>query len=74
MQRYTKGLKMHSRVTISLPPELAKEWTKQAKKHSLVKSVMVQNYLKKVLPILEQKEPYDVINFRIEDNSGSLFT
>lgn len=63
----------HTRVTISLPPELAEQWTKMADKHSLVKSVMVQNYLKQVLPYLEKREPQSVINFRIEDNSRSLF-
>lgn len=64
---------MHKKVTISLEPELAEQWTKMVEKHSLVKSVMVSNFLKQVLPYLEDREPYSVINFRIEDNSKSLF-
>ena len=64
---------MHKKVTISLPPELAERWNKAVEKHSLVKSVMVQNYLLAVLPMLEKRDPHSIINFRIEDNSKNLF-
>lgn len=64
---------MHKKVTISLPPELAERWTSAVEKHSLVKSVMIQNYLKEVLPFLEKRDPHSIINFRIEDNSQTLF-
>jgi len=65
---------MHKKVTISLPVDIADRWNKVAEKHSLVKSVMVQNYLTQVLPYLEEREKHSLINFRIVDNSRSLFT
>ncbi len=65
---------MHKKVTISLPPELAERWNNVAEKHSLVKSVMVQNYLLAIVPMLEKREVHSIINFRIEDNSRNLFS
>ncbi len=64
---------MHKKVTISLPPELAERWNKVSEKHTLVKSVMVQNYLLAIIPMLEKKDVHSIINFRIEDNSRDLF-
>jgi len=64
---------MHKKVTISLPPELNERWNEAVKKHSLVKSIMIQNYLLQILPMLEEKDPFQAINFIIKDNSKNLF-
>jgi len=69
---------MHKKVTISLPPELAERWNKVVEEHSLVKSVMVQNYLNEILPVLEKEEPHKLINLIIKEmnekkDSPSLF-
>lgn len=57
----------HKRVTISLPPELNERWNDVVKKHGLVKSLMVQNYLNEVLPVLEKKEPHKLINLIVKE-------
>lgn len=48
---------MHKKVTISLSPELHERWNNVVKKHNLVKSVMVQNFLNEIVTRLENEKP-----------------
>lgn len=45
--------KMQKRVTISIDESLNDRWGKVAKKHKITKSVLVQDFLEEILPILE---------------------
>ena len=69
---------MQKRVNISIDESLNKRWNDVVEKHSLVKSRMVENFLREILPIWENKEPHSQIkkivdDMKRDDKTASLF-
>ena len=52
---------MQKKVTISIDDELNERWGKVAKKLKDTKSSMVEDFLIRVLPVLEREQPKDMI-------------
>ncbi len=48
---------MQKNVTISIDEDINELWTKLAKKHDISKSRMIEDFLKGVLPILNESTP-----------------
>ena len=67
------------RVLISIDEELDERWKLVAKKMKMSKSVMVEDFLSEVVPILEKEDPRDVMKQAMEhigkgvSDMGSLF-
>ena len=67
------------RITISIDPELNDRWAKVAKKLKMSKSGMVEDFLREVIPILEQEQPKDIMKMAFKktaeqiDLTASLF-
>ena len=67
------------RVNISIDSELNDRWAEISKKHGITKSGMVEEYLREVLPILEQERPKDTLRMALKkaaegiDRTASLF-
>ena len=66
-------------VTMTIDPELNERWTKVSKKLKMSKSGMVEDFLREVIPILEQENPKDVMRMALKktgeqiDLTASLF-
>jgi antitoxin component of RelBE/YafQ-DinJ toxin-antitoxin module len=67
------------RVTISIDDELNDRFTAVSKKLKLTKSGMIEDFLREVVPILEQEAPKDVMKMALKktaeqiDMTASLF-
>jgi len=67
------------RISISIDPELNDRWGKVAKKLKMSKSGMVEDFLREVVPILEQEQPKDIMRMALKktgeqiDLTASLF-
>ena len=67
------------RIGLSVESELNERWTAVAKKLKLTKSGMVEDFLREVVPILEQEAPADVMRMALKktaeriDETASLF-
>ena len=67
------------RVGISIDKDINERWTAVAKKLKMTKSSMIDDFLKEVVPILEQEAPKDVMKMALKktaeqiDMTASLF-
>jgi antitoxin component of RelBE/YafQ-DinJ toxin-antitoxin module len=67
------------RVTISIDNELNERWTAVSKKLKMTKSGMIEDFLREVVPVLEQEQPKDVMKMALKktaeqiDMTASLF-
>ena len=70
---------MQKNVTISIDEDINALWTKTAKKHDLSKSRMIEDFLRQVLPILNQSTPNKMLAKAMKqmaegiDDTASLF-
>jgi len=66
-------------ITISIDKEINERFTAVAKKLKLTKSGMIEDFLREVVPILEQEVPKDVMKMALKktaeqiDLTASLF-
>lgn len=66
-------------ITISIDKEINERFTAVAKKLKLTKSGMIEDFLREVVPILEQEAPKDVMKMALKktaeqiDMTASLF-
>lgn len=66
-------------ITISIDKEINERFTAVAKKLKLTKSGMIEDFLREVVPILEQEAPNDVMKMALKktaeqiDMTASLF-
>ncbi len=49
------------RINITIDPEINERWNQLAKKYGWTKSAMVEDWLRTVLPIMEQEDPRQII-------------
>jgi len=67
------------RIGLSVDTELNDRWTAVAKKLKMTKSGMIEDFLREVVPILEQESPNDVMKMALKktaehiDMTSSLF-
>ena len=67
------------RIGLSIDEDLNELWTKLAKKHSITKSSMVEEFLGEVLPILDESTPNKMMVTAMKkmattiDDSANLF-
>jgi len=65
---------MQKRVLVSIKEELIPRWSKVAKKHGITKSSMVEEYLEKILPILEAETPSKIMAKAMKQLSDEIDT
>ena len=58
--------RIKTKVMITLPPELNERWNAVAKKHHLVKSWMVEEFLNSVIPVLEKENEKSIVESALE--------
>ena len=70
---------MQKNVTISIDEDINALWTKTAKKHEISKSRMIEDFLREILPILNESTPNKMMFKAMKkmaegiDDSASLF-
>ena len=60
------------RIALSIDEELNDRWAKVAKKLKMTKSGMVEDFLKEVIPILEQEQPKDIMKMALKKTSEQI--
>ena len=79
IQLYGGVTMAQKRIGLSVDTELNDRWTAVAKKLKMTKSGMIEDFLREVVPILEQESPNDVMKMALKktaehiDMTSSLF-
>ena len=60
------------RITLSIDEELNERWANVAKRLKMTKSGMVEDFLKEVIPILEQEQPKDVMKMALKKTGEQI--
>lgn len=59
-------------ITISIDKEINERFTAVAKKLKLTKSGMIEDFLREVVPILEQEAPKDVMKMALKKTAEQI--
>ena len=60
------------RIALSIDSELNDRWANVAKRLKMTKSGMVEDFLREVIPILEQEEPKDIMKMALKKTSEHI--